>query len=153
LEGVIPLDEYGVPDPTVAVQRQVFKDVSDKRPMTDAERAEAKEIFLSAYQACGRLDLAAARAGVSVRSFYNWLNADEIFRHEWELTKPLVVNMVESRVMQLAMDPDNKAAFSACMAILNAEAPEKYRPHSTVDMNVRVMADYKGFANRNGEGN
>jgi hypothetical protein len=53
--------------------------------------------------------------------------------------------MVESRVMQMAMDPDNKASFTACMAILNAEAPEKYRPRSSVDVTHHIIPDYGGM--------
>jgi hypothetical protein len=154
----IEVEEY---DATAPINRQVFADNSDpddptslvpsKRPMTSEERRIAQDVVLEHFSATGRVDLACARAGVNFRSFYAWINRDEQFATRFEQCRQSVIRLVESRVMQIAMDDNNKGSLTACMAILNAEAPEKYRPRSTVDMNVRVMSDYKGFANRQGE--
>jgi transposase len=142
------IDERPLP-----VQRQVFADVQDKRGFNDEERAAVMETFLQVYPSVGgRIDEACTMAGVNARTIYKWLDKYEDFRQRFDDAKRLVIGLFESRLVQIAMDDDHKANFTATMAILNAECPEKYRPRSTVDMNVRVMADYKGFANRDGEG-
>jgi transposase-like protein len=157
---LVPRKEQEVIKPTtiiderpLPVQRQVFADVQDKRGFNDEERAAVMETFLQAYPTVGgRIDEACVLAGVNARTIYKWLDKYEDFRQRYDDAKRLVIGLFESRLVQIAMDDDHKANFTATMAILNAECPEKYRPRSTVDMNVRVMADYKGFANRDGEG-
>jgi hypothetical protein len=127
-----------------------------RRPYTPEEREAKQEAFLSAYQRLGYQDEACLAADVHFSTVNDWKNKDEVFAERFNgLGKAALVTKVESRLARIALGVEQapSSSVTAAMAILNAEASDKYRPRTSVDMNVRVMADYKGFANRNGEGN
>jgi transposase-like protein len=150
---LVPRKEQEVIKPTITVEGQPLVERSKFRPLTPEERAAKQEEFMEIYQRAGNIKLACQAIGIHFTTLHDWLNKDEEFatRFTSEGRAALVYN-AESDLHSIAFGDVTapSSRVTAIMAILNANDREKYQPRSTVDMNVRVMADYKGFANREG---
>jgi hypothetical protein len=155
-ETPLPVIESEMDDP---VDTSVFggdeEDTLKYANFTPEVRKEKQRLFVEAFRQYQRVDIACRKAGISESIHKYWKRTDEAYVTRCEAARESGVDMMESNLVRMALSDKpqaNKMSLTATLAYLNAYAAERYRPRSTVDMNVRVMADYKGFANREEEG-
>jgi hypothetical protein len=87
-----------------------------------------KPDFLAAFEAChGRKGQACRIVGICAKIINVWLDEDPDFAAQYEEIRLLYVETVEDRLDERSKNEKGMAGVVATVAILNAEAPEKYK--------------------------
>jgi hypothetical protein len=67
--------------------------------------------FLRHFRTCGEVKLAAERTGVALSTVYRWRDRDQSFRARWDSLADQRRQMLEDRLMGLALEGEKTAVF------------------------------------------
>ena len=87
-----------------------------------------KDRFLEVYPKIGTVRAASEAAGISYRTFYRWLEADDNFAAEFAHAKEAAADRLEEALIERAMERSDVAAIF----ILKGLRPDKYRERQAV---------------------
>lgn len=110
---------------------------------------EARQKFLRALDASrGNVSEACLAAGMARQSMYDWREADETFRFEWDAIVDKHMDALENEIYRRAYEGTDKPVFyqgeqcgevkefsdTLAMFILKGHRPEKYRENVRTEM-------------------
>ena len=129
--------------------------------LTKATRQRARETFLTELAARGNVSAAAAAAGLSRVTFYEWRSADSAFAAAWDEALETAIDAMELEARRRAVEGVEKPLIgrvgkdqdgiitvireysdSLMTLLLKAHRPEKYRERTDVQHHGTIEIEY-----------
>ena len=122
-----------------------------KGPAPALDSSLQQHRFLECFAACGSVLKAARSAKLNRQSHYWWLKEDQTYRERFEAAGERAARALEDEAVRRAVEGIRRPVWykgrvvgyeteysdSLLMFLLKANAPDKFKDRSVVDMNVR----------------